>query len=128
MSKLRQRLAKLLVYQAKKLDNKVIDDMIPKPIQPPPMPYIDYNAFNVTYDKYNVDKIHSQYMVSGYQRDMMKKDPIYKEEVPNMMMASVAQEILNKYKDEIKEVDLMDRTIYSLDIYVCKPNKSERIK
>ena len=128
MNKLRQRLAKLLVDQAKKLDKKVIDDMIPKPIQPPPMPYIDYNAFNVTYDQYNVDRVRSQFMISGIQRDMMKNNPVYKQEVPNMMMASVAQEILKKYKDEIKEIDLDDKTIYSLDIYVCKPNKSERIK
>ena len=51
------------------------------------------------------------------------------ERIPEILTRAIAEEIMKVYKDEIKKTQLasMDNILYSLDIYVCKPQKKESL-
>ena len=126
MSKLRKRLSKWFLDTAKKLDSDTVNDncVIPIPSRNEPI---------IMYDQYHVDKIHAQYQISDMMFDTYRKmegyDGFFEERIPEILTSGIAEEIMKVYKDEIKTTQLasMDNLLYSLDVYVCKPQKKESL-
>ena len=124
MSKLRKRLSKWFLDTAKKLDSDTVNDNCTIPI--PSM-----NEPIIMYDRNHVDRIHAQYQISDIMFDIYRKmegyDGFFEERIPEILTVGIAEEIMKVYKDEIKKTQLasMDNILYSLDIYVCKPQKKE---
>lgn len=125
MSKLRKRLSKWFFDTAKKFDEGTVYDNCTT-IQLP-----SRNETIIMYDQYHVDKIHAQYMVSDTMLEtygrMKGYEDFIEERIPELLTRGLAEEIMKGYKDEIKKTRLMDSTIYSLDVYMCKPTKKETI-
>ena len=124
MNKLRKRLSKWFLDTAKKLDSDTVNDncVIPIPSRNEPI---------IMYDRNHVDRIHAQYQISDIMFDIYGKmegyDGFFEERIPEILTRGIAEEIMKVYKDEIKKTQLasMDNILYSLDIYVCKPQKKE---
>ena len=126
MSKLRKRLSKWFLDTAKKLDSNIVNDNCTIPI--PSM-----NEPIIMYDRNHVDRIHAQYQISDIMFDTYRKmegyDGFFEERIPEILTRGIAEEIMKVYKDEIKKTQLasMDGLLYSLDVYVCKPQKKESL-
>ena len=126
MNKLRKRLSKWFIDIAKKLDSDTVNDNCTIPI--PSM-----NEPIIMYDQYHVDKIHAQYQISNTMFDTYRKmdgyDGFIEERIPEILARGIAEEIMKAHKDEIKktQLELIDGTLYSLDVYVCRPTKKETI-
>ena len=124
MSKLRKRLSKWFLDTAKKLDSNIVNDNCTIPI--PSM-----NEPIIMYDRNRVDRIHAQHQISNTMLDRYSRmegyDGFIEERIPEILTRGIAEEIMKVYKDEIKKTQLasMDGLLYSLDIYVCKPQKKE---
>ena len=126
MSKLRKRLSKWFLDTAKKLDSDTVNDncVIPIPSRNEPI---------IMYDQYHVDKIHAQYQISNTMFDTYRKmdgyDGFIEERIPEILARGIAEEIMKAHKDEIKKTQLisMDAPVYSLDVYVCRPQKKESL-
>ena len=124
MSKLRKRLSKWFLDTAKKLDSDTVNDncVIPIPSRNEPI---------IMYDQYHAYKISAQYQISNTMLDVYRRmegyDGFIEERIPEILTRGIAEEIMKVYKDEIKKTQLasMDNILYSLDIYVCKPQKKE---
>ena len=124
MNKLRKRLSKWFLDTAKKLDSDTVNDncVIPIPSRNEPI---------IMYDQYHVNKIHAQHQISNTMLDRYSRmegyDGFIEERIPEILTRGIAEEIMKVYKDEIKKTQLasMDNILYSLDIYVCKPQKKE---
>lgn len=123
MSKLRTKLSQWFLNTAKKLDNETVENEINlHQIQVPEM--------NITrYDKYHIDVIRGQYSASTRERmeASMFHNFDYEKEIYYRISQSIAEEIMKKYGDQIKiEHNFnMDADIYTLDLYVCKPQKEK---
>lgn len=118
MSKLRKRLSKWFLDRAKKLDEETVLEntfVIPPASQPV-----------IMYDEYHVEKIHAQHMLS---RDifMFNQNFNIDEYASNSIVRGVSEELMKLYGDKIKIEDIPDGKIYSLDVYVCKPQKKESL-
>ena len=126
MNKLRKKLSKWFLDTAKKLDEKTVNDncIIPIPSRNEPI---------IIYDHHNVDKIRAQYQIPNTMfetyRRMEGYDGFIEERIPEILTRGIAEEIMKVYKDEIKKTQLvsMDGLLYSLDVYVCKPQKKESL-
>ena len=126
MSKLRKRLSKWFLDTAKKLDSDTVNDncVIPIPSRNEPI---------IMYDRNHVDRIHAQHQISNTMLDRYRRmegyDGFIEERIPEILTRGIAEEIMKVYKDEIKKTQLasMDNILYSLDIYVCKPQKKESL-
>ena len=126
MNKLRKRLSKWFLDTAKKLDSDTVNDncTIPIPSRNEPI---------IMYDQYHVDKIHAQYQISNTMFDTYRKmdgyDGFIEERIPEILARGIAEEIMKAHKDEIKKTQLisMDAPVYSLDVYVCRPQKKESL-
>ena len=126
MSKLRKRLSKWFLDTAKKLDSDTVNDncVIPIPSRNEPI---------IMYDQYHVDKIHAQYQISNTMFDTYRKmdgyDGFIEERIPEILARGIAEEIMKAHKDEIKktQLELIDGPLYSLDVYVCRPQKKESL-
>ena len=126
MNKLRKRLSKWFLDTAKKLDSDTVNDncVIPIPSRNEPI---------IMYDQYHVDKIHAQYQISNTMFDTYRKmdgyDGFIEERIPEILARGIAEEIMKAHKDEIKKTQLisMDAPVYSLDVYVCRPQKKESL-
>ena len=126
MSKLRKRLSKWFLDTAKKLDSDTVNDncVIPIPSRNEPI---------IMYDRNHVNKIHAQHQISNTMLDRYRRmegyDGFIEERIPEILTRGIAEEIMKVYKDEIKKTQLasMDNILYSLDIYVCKPQKKESL-
>ena len=126
MNKLRNRLSKWFLDTAKKLDSDTVNDncVIPIPSRNEPI---------IMYDQYHVDKIHAQYQISDIMFDTYRKmegyDGFFEERIPEILTVGIAEEIMKVYKDEIKktQLELIDGPLYSLDVYVCRPQKKESL-
>ena len=86
------------------------------------------------YDQYHVDRIHAQYQISNPTLDSYKKCAGINAEdvICRKLSESITEEIYKNYAGEIKKVQMADSpwnesTLYSLDVYVCKPTKKETI-
>lgn len=128
MNKLRKRLSKWFLDTAKKLDSNTVNDNCTIPI---PIP--SRNEPIIMYDQYHVNKIHAQHQISNtmlYRYSRMEGyDGFIEERIPEILTRGIAEEIMKVYKDEIKKTQLvsMDGLLYSLDVYVCKPQKKESL-
>ena len=126
MNRLRKRLSKWFLDTAKKLDSDTVNDncVIPIPSRNEPI---------IMYDRNHVDRIHAQYQISDIMFDTYRKmegyDGFFEESIPEILTKGIAEEIMKVHKDEIKKTQLisMDAPVYSLDIYVCKPQKKESL-
>ena len=126
MNKLRKRLSKWFLDTAKKLDSDTVNDncVIPIPSRNEPI---------IMYDQYHVDKIHAQYQISNTMFDTYRKmdgyDGFIEERIPEILARGIAEEIMKAHKDEIKKTQLefIDGPLYSLDVYVCRPQKKESL-
>ena len=127
MSKLRKRLSKWFLDTAKKLDEKTVNDncVIPIPSRNEPI---------IMYDPYHVDTIHSQYMMSNEMLDRYRHNISLNvdEMIKHRLVDEISKMIYDSHKDEIKETlytdsYFNDSTVFTLDIYVCKPQKKESL-
>ena len=126
MNKLRRRLSKWFLDTAKKLDSNIVNDncTIPIPSRNEPI---------IMYDRNHVDRIHAQYQISDIMFDTYRKmegyDGFFEERIPEILTRGIAEEIMKTCKSEIKKTQLasMDNLLYSLYVYVCKPQKKESL-
>ena len=128
MNKLRKRLSKWFLDTAKKLDSNTVNDNCTIPI---PIP--SRNEPIIMYDQYHVNKIHAQHQISNTMLDTYRRmegyDNFIEERIPEILTRGIVEEIMKTYKSEIKKTQLasMDGLLYSLDVYVCKPQKKESL-
>ena len=126
MNKLRKRLSKWFLDIAKKLDSNTVNDncVIPIPSRNEPI---------IMYDQYHVNKIHAQHQISNIMLDRYSRmegyDGFIEERIPEILARGIAEEIMKAHKDEIKktQLELIDGPLYSLDVYVCRPQKKESL-
>ena len=121
MSKLRKRLSKWFLDTAKKLDSDTVNDN---------SAIIQHITM---YDHYHAYKIRAQYQIPNTMFDAYRRmegyDNFIEERIPEILTREIAEEIMKTYKSEIKKTQLasMDSLLYSLDVYVCKPQKKESL-
>ena len=121
MSKLRKRLSKWFLDTAKKLDSDTVNDN---------SAIIQHITM---YNHYHAYKIHAQYQISNTMLDTYRRmegyDNFIEERIPEILTREIAEEIMKTYKSKIKKTQLasMDNLLYSLDVYVCKPQKKESL-
>ena len=123
MSKLSEKVAGLLLNLARKVDDKTVESKCTYPAAQ--LHFLDQQPI-IMYDKYNVEKIHAQHMLS---RDtlMFSKNYNMDEYVSQSIIRGVSEELMKLYGDRIKTEDTPEGRIYSLDVYVCKPTKKETV-
>jgi hypothetical protein len=124
MSKLREKLSKWFLDTAKKLDEKTVMNnsfVIPPSTQP-----------IIMYDKYHIEKIHAQHMISNATLDAYRHNVSFNvdEMIKHRLVDEISKVIYDSHKDEVKETLHADSpynesTVFSLDVYVCKPQKKE---
>lgn len=124
MSKLRKKLSKWFLDTAKKLDEKTVMDnsfIIPPSSQP-----------IIMYDQYHIDKLHAQNMISNATLDAYRHNVSFNVDdmIKHRLVDEISKMIYDSHKDEVKETLHADSpynesTIFSLDVYVCKPQKKE---
>ena len=124
MSKLRKRLSKWFLNTAKKLDKDTVNSEM---IVPP----TSLRQTLIVYDRFNTNKIRGQYSISSMEMKMREryKDFNLENEIHYRIAQGIAEEIMKLYGDQINveyKAD-MDTQVYSLDVYVCKPQKKERL-
>ena len=127
MSKLRSRLSKWFLDTAKKLDENTVYDNCTIPIPSRNEPFI-------LYDQYHVDKIHAQHQIANAMLDSYKQCVSMNVEdmICRKLSEAIGDEIFKNYAGDIKKTQMVDSpwnesTLYSLDVYVCKPTKKETI-
>ena len=128
MSKLRKRLSKWFLDTAKKLDEDTVNDNCTT-IQLP-----STNVPFIVYDQYHVDKIHAQHQIANTTLDSYKQcvGMNVGDMICRKLTEAIADEIFKNYAGDIKKTQMADSpwnesTLYSLDVYVCKPTKKETI-
>lgn len=107
---------------ANKMDSSAVKKKMPQPIYP-----AMESPTLIIYDKYNIDKIHAQYVMPMYQKSYIPTGVVEKE-VIHKLTYGIAEEILKHHKEEIQKEEYdpdTDSVLYSLDLYVCKPKKKE---
>ena len=127
MSKLRKKLSKWFLDTAKKLDSDTVNDNCTIPIPSRNEPFI-------VYDQYHVDKIHAQHQIANATLDSYKQCAGINVEdmICRKLTEAISDEIFKNYVGDIKKTQMADSpwnesTLYSLDVYVCKPTKKETI-
>ena len=131
MSKLKTKLASMFFNLAEKMDSKFVKDQTTMPTAQ--LHFLDSNPI-IMYDQYHVDKIHAQHQIANATLDSYKQcaginvDDV----ICRKLTEAIADEIFKNYMGDVKKVQVVDddfypSTIYSLDVYVCKPTKKETI-
>ena len=125
MSNLRKRLSKWFLDTAKKLDESTVYDNCTIPIPSRNEPFI-------MYDQYHVDKIHAQHQIANAMLDSYKQcvGMNVEDMICRKLSEAIGDEIFKNYAGDIKKTQMADSpwnesTLYSLDVYVCKPTKKE---
>ena len=128
MSNLRKRLSKWFLDTAKKLDESTVYDncttiQLPSSTQP-----------IIMYDTYHIEKIHAQHMMSDATLDAYRHNVSLNvnEMIKHRLVDEISKIIYDSHKDDIKETSHADSpynesTVFSLDVYVCKPQKKESL-
>lgn len=122
MSKLRKKLSKLFLGWADKLDHETYrDETMVIPLSGQPMNVI-------MYDRNHIDILHVQQQVSNYELQGLKNCNFDVDTmIRRKLIDTMASELINRYKDSINKEDeenpYGESTIYSLDLYVCKPKE-----
>lgn len=124
MSKLREKLSKWFLDTAKKLDEKTVMNnsfVIPSSTQP-----------IITYDTYHIEKIHAQYEMSDAVLNAHRHNVSYNmdDTIRRELIDEISKMIYDSHKDDVKETLLAvnpynPSTLFTLDVYVCKPQKKE---
>ena len=126
MNKFKKRLSKWFLDTAKKLDEKTVNDncVIPIPSRNEPI---------IMYDEYHIDKIHAQHMISNEILDTFRHKSLNVDEtIKHKLVDEISKMIYDSHKDEVKETLHTDSpynpsTLFTLDVYVCKPQKKESL-
>ena len=126
MSKLRKRLSKWFLDTAKKLDEKTVtNDSFAIPLSTQPI---------IMYDEYHIDKIHAQHMIGNEILDTFRHNISLNvdEMIKHKLVDEISKMIYDSHKDEVKETLHTDSpynpsTLFTLDVYVCKPQKKESL-
>ena len=126
MSKLRKKLSKWFLDTAKKLDEKtVMNDSFVIPLSTQPI---------IMYDEYHIDKIHAQHMIGNEILDTFRHNISLNvdEMIKHKLVDEISKMIYDSHKDEVKETLHTDSpynpsTLFTLDVYVCKPQKKESL-
>ena len=125
MSKIKSKMTKWLLDTAKKLDENTVYDNCTIPIPSRNEPFI-------VYDQYHVDKIHAQYQIANVTLDSYKQCAGINvaDMICRKLTEAISDEIFKNYAGDIKKTQMADSpwnesTLYSLDVYVCKPTKKE---
>ena len=126
MNKLRKRLSKWFLDTAKKLDEKTVtNDSFAIPLSTQPI---------IMYDEYHIDKIHAQHMIDNIILDAYKHNIGLNvdEMIKHKLVDEISKMIYDSHKDEVKETLHTDSpynpsTLFTLDVYVCKPQKKESL-
>ena len=126
MNKLRKRLSKWFLDTAKKLDEKtVMNDSFVIPLSTQPI---------IMYDEYHIDKIHAQHMIGNEILDTFRHNISLNvdEMIKHKLVEEISKMIYDSHKDEVKETLHTDSpynpsTLFTLDVYVCKPQKKESL-
>ena len=126
MSKLKEKLSKWFFDTAKKLDEKTVMNnsfVIPPSAQP-----------IIMYDKYHIEKIHAQHMINDATLDAYRHNVSFNvdEMIKHRLVDEISKMIYDSHKDEVKETLHADSpynpsTLFTLDVYVCKPQKKESL-
>ena len=126
MNKFKKRLSKWFLDTAKKLDEKtVMNDSFVIPLSTQPI---------IMYDEYHIDKIHAQHMIGNEILDTYKHNIGLNvdEMIKHKLVDEISKMIYDSHKDEVKETLHTDSpynpsTLFTLDVYVCKPQKKESL-
>ena len=125
MNKFKKRLSKWFLDTAKKLDEKtVMNDSFAIPLSTQPI---------IMYDEYHIDKIHAQHMISNEILDTFRHKSLNVDEtIKHKLVDEISKMIYDSHKDEVKETLHTDSpynpsTLFTLDVYVCKPQKKESL-
>ena len=125
MSKLRERVSRWFLKTAKKIDEKTFSDEMTTVH----LPQVDTGIDITSYDKNNVDKIRGVYSLSSMEIEALKRivNLDFEKEIHYRISQGITEEIMKKYGDQIKMEykPELDATVYSLDIYLCKPQKKK---
>lgn len=116
---------------AEKMDSKFVKDQTTMPTAQ--LHFLDSNPI-IMYDKYHVDKIHAQHQIANATLDSYKQcvginvDDV----ICRKLTEAIADEIIKNYAGDIKKTQMADSpwnesTLYSLDVYICKPTKKETV-
>ena len=124
MSKLREKLSKWFLDKAKKLDEKTVMDnsfIIPPSSQP-----------IILYDQYHIEKIHAQHMINDATLDAYRHNLSFDVDdmIRHRLIDEISKIIYDSHKDDVKKTLHADSpynpsTLFTLDVYVCKPQKKE---
>lgn len=127
MSKLREKLSKWFLDTAKKLDEKTVNDNCTIPIPSRNEPFI-------VYDQYHIEKIRAQHMISDATLDAYRHNLSFDVDdmIRHRLVDEISKIIYDSHKDEVKETLHADSpynpsTLFTLDVYVCKPQKKESL-
>ena len=123
MKKLRTKLSKWCLGLADKLDHDTYRKetmIIPLTAQP----------MNVTmYDSRHIEILRVQQQISNYELREMQNFNYLEDMIKRKLIDAMAYQIVDRYKDSIKKDDgenpYGESTTYSLDVYVCKPQKKK---
>lgn len=125
MSKLRAKMAEWLLNLAERVDGNTVKD---KMIYPAAQMYFPDSKPLILYDEQRVDKIHAQHIMSD---EMMRytRDIDVDKLIKVRLAEGITDEIMKLKEDEIKKEEIPGaygiQTVYSLDVYVCRPKKKE---
>lgn len=123
MSKLRSKMTKWLLGLADKLDhNTYRDETMIIPLTGQPM--------NVTmYDQNHIEHLRVQQQISNYELREMQNVNYLEDIIKRKLTEAMSYQITDMFKDSIKkdsgENPYGEATTYSLDVYVCKPQKKK---
>lgn len=128
MSKLKEKLSKWFLDIAKKLDESTVNDncttiQLPTSTQP-----------IIMYDTYHIEKIHAQHMMSDATLDAYRLNLSFDVDdmIKRRLIDEISKVIYDSHKDDVKKTLLADSpynpsTLFTLDVYVCKPQKKESL-
>ena len=123
MSKLREKLSKWFLGLADKLDhNTYRNETMIIPLSGQPM--------NVTmYDRNHIEHLRVQQQISNYKLREMQNLNYLEDIIKRKLTEAMSYQITDMFKDSIKKDSVEnpygEATIYSLDVYVCKPQKKK---
>ena len=123
MSKLRSKMAKWFLGLADKLDhNTYRNETMIIPLTGQPM--------NVTmYDQNHIEHLRVQQQISNYELREMQNFNYLEDMIKRKLTEAMSYQITDMFKDSIKkdsgENPYGESTTYSLDVYVCKPQKKK---
>lgn len=123
MSKIKTKMAEWFLKLANKCDKNYVDKetmIIPLTGQP----------MNVTmYDQNHVEHLRVQQQISNYELREMQNFNYLDDMIKRKLIETMSYQITDMFKDSIKkegsENPYGESTTYSLDVYVCKPQKKK---